>query len=181
MTKKFKRIISVICISVLAVCSISNVCFAEQNNNQIIIYGEDSRNNILTYNLYINNQHIESNNMIIIRDSLVLFPFRTIFESLGGSVVWNETNGDITLNYKSKNYICYIAEPNPGFRQYFYVKDAVTNENIKLTSMSFGGGFDIIDDYTYLYQDTAERLFRALGCKVEVDTNSKTVHISSND
>lgn len=44
MTKKFKKFISVVCISVLAVCSIGNVCFAEQESDKFT-YTVDSKFN----------------------------------------------------------------------------------------------------------------------------------------
>ena len=53
-----------------------------------------------------------------------------------------------------------------------------TNENIKLTPMSMGGGFDIVNDYTYLYREAAERLFTALGCTVTVDSEKNDVYIN---
>ena len=87
-------------------------------------------------------------------------------------------NGDIDVQYKGKKYICYISEPNPGYGKYFYVKDVDTNENIKLTPMSMGGGFDIVNDYTYLYREAAERLFTALGCTVTVDSEKNDVYIN---
>ncbi len=82
------------------------------------------------------------------------------------------------MQYKGKKYICYISEPNPGYGKYFYVKDVDTNENIKLTPMSMGGGFDIVNDYTYLYREAAERLFTALGCTVTVDSEKNDVYIN---
>lgn len=42
MTKKLKKIISVVCVSVLAVCSIGNVCFAEQTSDKFA-YTVDSK------------------------------------------------------------------------------------------------------------------------------------------
>ena len=54
---------------------------------RVVTLAED--NNMSTYNLYVNSKHIEENN-IIMRESVMLFPFRTIFESLGASVIWNE-------------------------------------------------------------------------------------------
>ena len=106
------------------------LCFIETFVMSNFALAED--NNMSTYNLYVNSKHIEENN-IIMRESVMLFPFRTIFESLGASVIWNDLNGDIDVQYKGKKYICYISEPNPGYGKYFYVKDVDTNENIKLT------------------------------------------------
>lgn len=44
MTKKLKKIISIVCISVVAVCSIGNVCFAEQASDKFV-YTVDSKFN----------------------------------------------------------------------------------------------------------------------------------------
>lgn len=151
------------------------LCFIETFVMSNFALAED--NNMSTYNLYVNSKHIEENN-VVMHESVMLFPFRTILESLGASVVCDESNGDIDLQYKGKKYICYISEPNPGYGKYFYVKDVDTNENIKLTPMSMGGGFDIVNDYTYLYREAAERLFTALGCTVTVDSEKNDVYIN---
>lgn len=143
-------------------------------------YGIAQEEDIVEYDLYVNNQYVESNNTVIIRDSIMLFPFRTIFESLGANVSWDESSRNTFLEYNGNNYICYIKEPNPGHSKYFYVKNSKTNSNIYLTSMSMGGAFDIIDDYTYLYRETAEYLLCALECSVAIDEITKTVYISGN-
>ena len=132
------------------------LCFIETFVMSNFALAED--NNMSTYNLYVNSKHIEENN-IIMRESVMLFPFRTIFESLGASVIWNDLNGDIDV-LVSTTIIetgLDISEPNPGYGKYFYVKDVDTNENIKLTPLSMGGGFDIVNDYTYLYREAAEQ------------------------
>ena len=137
-------------------------------------------NEIEKYDLYVNNYHIQSDNTVIIRNSIMLFPFRTIFESLGATIKWNELSGDIDLEYNGNNYICYVKEPNPGYGKYFYVKDSKMNNHIYLTPMSMGGGFDIVNDYTYLYKETAEYLLRALDCSVTIDKINKIVNVSKN-
>ena len=77
------------------------LCFIETFVMSNFALAED--NNMSTYNLYVNSKHIEENN-IIMRESVMLFPFRTIFESLGASVIWNDLNGDIDVQYKGKKY-----------------------------------------------------------------------------
>ena len=76
-------------------------------------------NNMSTYNLYVNSKHIEENN-IIMRESVMLFPFRTIFESLGVSVIWNDLNGILMCNIKERSI--YVIRPNPGYGKIFLRK-----------------------------------------------------------
>lgn len=43
--------------------------------------------------------------------------------------------------------------------------------------MSGSGAYCIINDRTYLYQETGKRLFEALECKVEINSNEQIVKI----
>lgn len=130
-------------------------------------------------NLYVNNQLIESEDTIIYKESAILFPLRTILESLGANVVWDQKTEDIYVEYKNKEYICFIGEPNPGYSKHFYVKNIKTNQYIYLNPMGMSGAFEMINDRTYLYRDTAERLLKALGCSVEIDEENHVVRISN--
>lgn len=136
--------------------------------------------------LYINNVMIETEDTVMFKDGSVLLPFRTIFEALGATVEWNEVTEEIVVNYNNEAYICYTKAPNPGYGEYFYVRymDSEKNKNsdnhIYLTSMSLGGAFKMINDRTYLYQETGKRLFEEVGCRVEFDMENKQVHIFDN-
>lgn len=127
--------------------------------------------------LYVNGTFIESEDTIQITNQEILFPLRTIFEALGATVIWQKETGNILIKYNEESFICYIREPNPGYTKYFYVKKESTNEYIYLTNMSAGGAYCILNDRTYLYQETGKRLFEALECHVEIETDTHTVKI----
>lgn len=127
--------------------------------------------------LYVNDVLVESSDTVLIKENMMLFPLRTIFEELGASVNWDKETGNTEILYDRKSYTCFIKEPNPGYNKYFYVRDNSTEQYIYLTNMSFGGLYFIINDRTYLYSDTAEHLFKSLGCRVEIETDTKTVRI----
>lgn len=131
-------------------------------------------------NLYVNNQLIESEDTIIYKESAILFPLRTILESLGANVVWDQKTEDIYVEYKNKNYICSFEQLNPDYyKKYFFIKNVETNQYIYLNPMGMSGAFEMINDRTYLYRDTAERLLKALGCSVEIDEENHVVRISN--
>lgn len=127
--------------------------------------------------LYVNDILIESENTIQVENQEILFPLRIIFEALGADVDWQKETGHIIIKYNNETYLCYSKEPNQGYAKYFYVKKENTDEYIFLTPMSTGGAYRMINDRTYLYQETGRRLFEAVGCTVEVEPDSHTVKI----
>lgn len=155
-------------ISVISISMLLCLCF-------IIVNAEDTMTN--QYLLYVNGTLIEATDSVTVKDKEILFPIRTIFESLGATVNWQEETGNILITYNDELYICYTKEPNPGYSKYFYIKKKSTDEHIYLTAMSTGGAYCMINYRTYLYQETGKRMFEALGCKVEIDSNKHTVKI----
>ena len=127
--------------------------------------------------LYINGVLIEKTDTVLAERRAIFLPLRTIFETLGATVDWREDTGNVIITYKEESYICYIKEPNPGYLKLFYVKNQRIGKHLYLTAMSTGGGFCIINDRIYLYEQTGERLLEALGCKVEIDSNMRIVEI----
>ena len=139
--------------------------------------------------LYVNGSRVNSNDTVLYYDNCILFPMRRVFEEIGAQVAWNEIEQNTVITYNEEQYVCKISPIN----EYVPNIKALTVQNkknlgrndfasyIQLNNMGVRGSFCIINDYTYLYQDTAERLFTTLGCKVEIDTNSKSVYISSNN
>lgn len=137
--------------------------------------------------LYINKNQINKDDTVLYYNNQMLFPLRRIFEELGATVNWDDVEKHTIIEYDDEKYISKTAPAN----RYFPDIKAITVQNIKnlgktefssfiqLNSMGVSGSFCIINDYTYLYQDTAERLFKAFGCKVEVDIENKTVYIST--
>lgn len=130
--------------------------------------------------IYVNGVAVESNSEIQARTQDMLIPLRTIFESLGATVIWQEETENILIKYNNESYLCYTSSPNSLYpTKYLYVKNLRTNKNIYLTSMSYGGAYCIINDRTYLYSDTGKRLLEAMGCKVEFELNTRIFKIVS--
>ncbi len=128
--------------------------------------------------LYVNGTLIEAEDTVRVHDEIVL-PLRRIFESLGAVVEWNEETEDIIIDYHDESYVCYTKELNPKTGKYFFIKKEGTDEYIYLNPMASGGVYCMINDRIYLYQVTSEYLFKAMGCKVEIDYATHTVKISN--
>ena len=130
--------------------------------------------------LFLNQTKIEHKDTVLFTGE-VLFPLRTVMEQLGANVIWHEDTGNIDIVYKNKKYLCEIQAPNPMFPEikYIYIKDSLNGNYLHLTKMSIGGLYTLINDRTYLYEETGIRLFEALGCTVEIDKEQKVVRITS--
>lgn len=130
--------------------------------------------------LYINNTLIEAEDGIVVKEKgAILLPFRTILESLGATVEWNEKTGDTVVRYNEHEYVSYIKDSayHLSDAQYFYIKNLTTNKNIFLSDMSLAGAFEMINDRIYLHRDTASRMIQAMGCDIDIDFETKTVKI----
>lgn len=141
------------------------------------MYGSAEEGSMVKGSLYVNDTLIESEDTILIQNNLIIFPFRTIMEALGATVSWDEKTGDTTMEYEDEVYLCTIKEPSPGHK-FFYVKKTSTDQYLFLNPMSFEGGYRMINDRTYLYQQSGEYLCKALGIMVDVDAENQTVRIS---
>lgn len=134
----------------------------------------------LSRGIFENGVFVESESEIDWCTRDMLIPLRKVFEALGAKVIWQEETKDILIEYNNQTYLCTTFSPNPSFpTKYFYVDNLQTNESIFLTSMSFGGAYCMINNQTYLYADTAKRLFEAIGCKVECEYDTRTFKITS--
>ena len=130
--------------------------------------------------LIVNQKTVEKKASVIIKNE-VLFPLRTIFEELGAKVNWIENTGETEIVFNDKIYLCEIKAPNSFFpnNKYIYIKDVQNNCYFYLTPMSMGGSYEMINDRTYLHQETGKRLFEAMGCIVEIDLENQIVNISN--
>ena len=134
----------------------------------------------LSNGIYQDGVFVESESEIDWCTRDMLIPLRKVFETLGAKVIWQEETKDVLIEYNNQTYLCTTFSPNPSFpTKYFYVDNLQTNESIFLTSMSFGGAYCMINNQTYLYADTAKRLFEAVGCKVECEYDTRTFKITS--
>ena len=149
----------------------------------VITNAEDEMNNKGV--IYVNDIKIENVDMISSNNNEIYMPLRAVLESLGASVIWEETTGYIFFDYKSIRYVCQFVSLNSNFPEEKNIlisrienKDSKNNSDyIQLNPMSGSGAYCIINDRTYLYQETGKRLFEALECKVEINSNEQIVKI----
>lgn len=136
--------------------------------------------------IYVNGIKIISQDTILMSDDEIFIPLRTSLEALGSEVIWEESTGNIYFNYADTEYICKFVALNSYFPEAKSLlitkvsnKDStINNDYIQLNPMSADGAYLMINDRTYLYQETANRLFRALGCNIEIEKEPLVVKIS---
>ena len=85
--------------------------------------------------------------------------------------------GTIGISYGNESYVCYFFAAQPGIPKEIYIKNAVSGKNIYLNPMASGGAYYMINDRTYLHQETGKRLLEALGCTVEICPKTKIVTV----
>ena len=133
--------------------------------------------------LYIDNILVEGTDTgtVIFRGMNVAIPLRTLFESLGATVTWDADTGNTFINYKDITYKCRTGDEAPYVPHtfHFYVKNTYTKESIKLNPMTNIGLCEIINDRTYISSDTAKYFLQAIRYSYEVDTENKTVRITT--
>lgn len=140
------------------------------------IYAEE---NEMFYGILNINQKTIQKNDTVIYDNGLLCPLRTALEELGATVEWNPETNNTNIYYNGKKYICEITVPNDSFPDYKYIviRDTQADKYLQLNPMGILGGYKIINDRTYLYQETSERLFKSLECSIEFDMDNYTINI----
>ena len=134
----------------------------------------------LSNGIYQNGVFVESESDVDLHTRDMLIPLRKVFEALGAKVIWQEETRDILIEYSNQTYLCTTFSPNDlDATKYFYVDNLQTNESIFLSPMATSGAYCMINNQTYLYSDTAKRLFEAVGCKVEFEYDTRTFKITS--
>lgn len=138
--------------------------------------------------LIINNKQV-SNATTVLFGNTAIFPLRTIFEELGALVQWQEETGDVLIFYRDETYICQfrpIPPPNEdASKRHVFIKNIKSKDSnafedhIQLNSMSSTGLAMLVNDHTYLGQETATWLMKYFGFSVEVDTAAKIARIYS--
>ena len=147
------------------------------------ISGEEDMENKWT--LFVNNTEIVYGNKVIEENNEIWIPFRTLFESLGSEVIWEESTGNIYFAYAEEKYICKFIALNGYFPEEISIlickeenEDSKYNADyIQLNPWASDGTFVLIEDRTYLSQQTAEYLLKALGCSMEFDTEENIVKV----
>ena len=137
--------------------------------------------------IYVNNVKLNDEFYISASYNEIIMPLRTILEALGSEVYQEESTGNIYFNYSGINYICKFVPLNSNFPEekkilisnIEYKDSTKTSDHIMLNPMGASGSYCMVDNKTYLYRETGIRLFEALGCKVEVDSDTNIVRISN--
>ena len=131
--------------------------------------------------LYVNDDLVENESTVMFDGDAALIPLRTTFEALNAVVEWQQDTGNIEITYLNEIYICEFHTIGETYKSITVKNKNLNNGSlgkyIPLNAMSGSGSYKVINDRTYLYQDTAKRLLEALGCKVEVESDTHTVKI----
>ena len=138
--------------------------------------------------IYVNGVEVSSEATVSIIDNEMFIPLRTVFEALESEVIWEENTGNIYFDYLGTNYVCKFIALNSNFPEKKSIlvckvenKDSISNTDyVQLNPMSADGAYCMINDRTYLNQQTGQRLLETLGCKVEINLEQQTLRISNN-
>jgi len=145
---KFSKLILCVVLGLFILVISSGVVFANGNNS---------------VNVSVNGQKLNSNAFIDSNSGTSLVPFRTIFETLGANVKWDQQTQTIIAN-KGNTLIRLKINDN-----YMFVNN--TPKDIKIRPI-------IISGHTFV---PLRVVSEALGADVNWDGNTRTVYISSND
>jgi len=145
---KFSRLILCVVLGLFVLVISSGVVFASENNS---------------VNVEINGQKLNSNAFIDSNSGTSLVPFRTIFETLGANVKWDQQTQTIIAN-KGNTLIRLKINDN-----YMFVNN--TPKDIKIRPI-------IISGHTFV---PLRVVSETLGADVNWDGNTRTVYISSVD
>ena len=151
---------------------------------QSIVYAEDYKNK---GDIYIDNIKIDNDANILIQDNEMIIPLRTVLEGIGSKVEWEENTGNIYFDYKGIDYVCVFKALNPDFPENKNIliseaknQNSIYNSDyISLNPMSAEGSYCMINDRTYLKQQTGQYLLKALGCDLEINIEEKTLKITT--
>lgn len=141
----------------------------------------DMNNKIM---LYVNDIEVNGDS-VLTNDYGILIPLRTVLEALGSKVEWEESTKNIYFDYSGVNYVCGFVSLNPNFPDKKNIlicnTENINSTNnadyIQLNPMSADGAYCMINDKTYLYQETAERLFEELGLTMDINIDMNIVKI----
>jgi hypothetical protein len=138
--------------------------------------------------LIIDDIEITGGDPVIKRYCQLLFPFRTILEALGSTVIWESSTGNYYFDFEGVVYVLRAVDLEPNYPDDNFLNIFISNvQNIncerddELIRLMGGAGLSIsINGTTYLNPSTGQRLFEALGFEVEIDREQKVLRISGN-
>ncbi len=138
--------------------------------------------------IFVNNVKLDTVDTIVIDNDEMQVPLRTVLEALGSTVIWEKSTGNVYFDYAGVVYVCRfkMIERENFSPLYFVLICNVANINsernddyIQLNQMSADGSYHVINDRIYLRQQTAQRLFESLGCKVDIDIEQNILSITT--
>ena len=98
---------------------------------------------------------------------------------MGAKVDWDAETEKTILSIQGEQYVCEMRGPDessPDDDKLLYVKNIkygdsrLLKHHIQLNPMGAGGGYKMIDDRIYLFEDTMRRLLNHFGYELEVKT-----------
>ena len=173
-----KKILTILLCWSFVLTMMQNIVASEENKE---VYMENKGT------IYVNNTKVNNKDTVLIIDNQIFIPLRTILEALDSKVYWEESTGNIYFDFAEIEYVCKVVVLNsyyPDEKSLLVCKvqniNSTNNDDyIQLNPWAADGAFEMINDRTYLYRDTAERLLKALGCSVEIDEENHVVRISN--
>ena len=153
---------------------------------------------VIVFNLLAGGRRMESVGIVYVNDVVIQtemseglsfvrspFPFLEILEAIEVAEIVEASEEKIFFNFAGIEYVCQFVQINPHFEQKYILISEVANlssrmtndDFIQLNPMSADGDFVRLNDKVYLYRETGQRLFEALGCRVEIDMEQRVVRI----
>lgn len=56
--------------------------------------------------IFVNNIEIDDNNELLTDDDEIIVPFRAVLETLGSTVIWEQSTGNVYFDYAGIVYVC---------------------------------------------------------------------------
>ena len=133
--------------------------------------------------IFINNSELNTVDTVFISDNQMFIPLRTVLEALGSTVIWERSTGNAYFDFDGVVYVCtFNAFPQRAnailICKVININSVNNADYIQLHPMSADGTYRAINGRTYLNQQTGQRLFEALGCKVEIDLIKNRLSVS---
>ena len=138
--------------------------------------------------LIINGIEITDGDPVIRLDDQLLFPFRTILEALGSTVIWESSTGNIYFDFDGVVYASWdsgIVTNIPNGRHIYIgnvqnINSIYVDEHIQLHPMGLPGFTRSINGRMYLVQEAGQFLLEAFGLEVEINIEQGMLRISDN-
>ena len=168
------------------ICALVFLCVVISTTQGIVTKTNAEVDTSDKWTLLINDVELNTEDNVLISEKYMLIPLRIVLETLGSTVIWESSTGNVYFDFDGVVYVCSFVALNPDFPEDKSVIICnVSNINSKKSSnyiflnpMGVSGSYLLINGRTYLYPQAGQRLFEALGCKVEIDLEQNKWSIS---